>query len=158
MRYGILILFVFFYLLGVQANASELEQNRIPKDSRFLLHVDVQKAIQSQTGKAFERLWINPLLEGYGGNISPSVEWNSTVIGGITFFGKGVYTNFHDQVFIFKPLSTNWLIKLRKELKLKDGIVFNNDYEGDPVAGAVKVPVRDDEVAVSDYIDEIRKE
>ena len=50
------------------------------------------------------------------------------------------------------------LVKLRKELKLKDGIVFNNDYEGDPVAGAVKVPVRDDEVAVSDYIDEIRKE
>ena len=28
------------------------------------------------------------------------------------------------------------LAKLRKELVLKDGIVFNNDYEGDPVAGA----------------------
>lgn len=111
------ILFVFFCLLVIQANASELEPNRIPKDSRFLLHVDVQKAIQSQNGKTFERLWINPLLEGYGGNISPSVDWNSSVIGGITFFGKGVYTNFQDQVFIFKPLSTNWLVKLRKELK-----------------------------------------
>ena len=27
----------------------------------------------------------------------------------------------------------------------------NNDYEGDPVAGSVKVPVRDDEVRVGDY-------
>ena len=112
------ILFVCFCLLVIQANASELEPNRIPKDSRFLLHVDVQKAIQSQNGKTFERLWINPLLRGYGGNISPSVDWNSSVIGGITFFGKGVYTNFQDQVFIFKPLSTNWLVKLRKELKI----------------------------------------
>lgn len=43
------------------------------------------------------------------------------------------------------------LAKLRKLLKLKDGVVFNNDYEGDPVAGAVKIPVRDDEVEVSDY-------
>ena len=41
--------------------------------------------------------------------------------------------------------------KIRKELVLKDGVVFNNDYEGDPVAGAVKIPVRDTEVAVSDY-------
>lgn len=43
------------------------------------------------------------------------------------------------------------LAKVRKLLRLKDGIVFNNDYEGDPVAGAVKIPVRDDEVVVSDY-------
>ena len=41
--------------------------------------------------------------------------------------------------------------KLRKELVLKDGFVFNNDYEGDPTAGSVKIPVRDTEVAVSDY-------
>lgn len=41
--------------------------------------------------------------------------------------------------------------KVRKELKLKDGVVFNNDYEGSPTAGAVKIPVRDTEVAVSDY-------
>ena len=41
--------------------------------------------------------------------------------------------------------------KLRSELVLEDGVVFNNDYEGDPTAGAVKIPVRDDEVAVSDY-------
>lgn len=43
------------------------------------------------------------------------------------------------------------LAKLRAELVLADGFVFNNDYEGDPTAGAVKIPVRDAEVAVSDY-------
>ena len=41
--------------------------------------------------------------------------------------------------------------KLRKELVLKDGIVFNNDYEGDPTAGAVKIPQRDTEVTVGNY-------
>lgn len=43
------------------------------------------------------------------------------------------------------------LAKLRAELVLSDGFVFNNDYEGSPVAGAVKIPVRDTEVTVSDY-------
>ena len=43
------------------------------------------------------------------------------------------------------------LAKIRKELVLKDGVVFNNDYEGSPAAGAVKIPVRDTEVTVSDY-------
>ena len=43
------------------------------------------------------------------------------------------------------------LAKMRSENILKDGIIFNNDYEGDPVAGAVKVPVRDGEVKVGDY-------
>ncbi|MCE5344517.1 MAG: hypothetical protein LLF96_13175 [Eubacteriales bacterium] len=43
------------------------------------------------------------------------------------------------------------LAKLRNELALKDGVVFNNDYDGDPAAGAVKIPTRDDEVAASDY-------
>lgn len=43
------------------------------------------------------------------------------------------------------------LAKLRAELVLSDGFVFNNDYEGDPKAVAVKVPVRDTEVTVSDY-------
>ena len=43
------------------------------------------------------------------------------------------------------------LAKLRDELCLKDGFVFNNDYEGSPTSGAVKIPVRDTEVAVSDY-------
>lgn len=41
--------------------------------------------------------------------------------------------------------------KVRKELVLKDGVVFNNDYEGNPTSGVVKIPVRDTEVAVSDY-------
>lgn len=43
------------------------------------------------------------------------------------------------------------LTKLRNELVLKDGVVFNNDYEGSPAAGIVKIPVRDEEVKVSDY-------
>lgn len=43
------------------------------------------------------------------------------------------------------------LAKLRTDLVLKDGVVFNNDYEGSPKAGIVKIPVRDGEVAVSDY-------
>ena len=41
--------------------------------------------------------------------------------------------------------------KIRKETVLKDGVVFNNDYEGSPSSGAVKIPVRDTEVPVSDY-------
>ena len=35
------------------------------------------------------------------------------------------------------------LAKMRQEAVLKDGIVFNSDYEGSPKAGAVKIPVRD---------------
>lgn len=41
--------------------------------------------------------------------------------------------------------------KLRQELVLKDGIVFNTDYEGDPKAGMVKVPNRTSEVTVGSY-------
>lgn len=43
------------------------------------------------------------------------------------------------------------LAKLRQTLVLKDGVVFNNDYEGSPAAGVVKIPVRDTEVEISDY-------
>ena len=43
------------------------------------------------------------------------------------------------------------LAKLRQESVLKVGVVFNKDYEGSPAAGLVKIPVRDTEVAVSDY-------
>lgn len=43
------------------------------------------------------------------------------------------------------------LAKLRNDLVLKDGVIFNNDYEGKPSAGIVKIPVRDGEVVVSDY-------
>lgn len=42
-------------------------------------------------------------------------------------------------------------IKLRATLVKKDGVVFNNRYEGNPKAGAVKVPVRDTEVTVKNY-------
>ena len=41
--------------------------------------------------------------------------------------------------------------KLRATLVKKDGVIFNNRYEGNPKAGKVKVPVRDTEVAVADY-------
>lgn len=41
--------------------------------------------------------------------------------------------------------------KLRATLVKKDGVIFNNRYEGKPTAGSVKVPVRDTEVKVGDY-------
>lgn len=43
------------------------------------------------------------------------------------------------------------LAKMRNEQVLADGVVFNNDYEGDPASGAVMVPVRDKEVSARDY-------
>lgn len=42
-------------------------------------------------------------------------------------------------------------IKLRASLVTKDHVIFNTRYEGDPTAGAVKIPVRDTEVQVNDY-------
>lgn len=42
-------------------------------------------------------------------------------------------------------------MKLRASLVTKDGVVFNTRYEGDPKAGAVKIPVRDTETAVATY-------
>ena len=41
--------------------------------------------------------------------------------------------------------------KLRKTLVTKDGVIFNTRYEGTPTAGAVKIPVRDGEVALGAY-------
>lgn len=41
--------------------------------------------------------------------------------------------------------------KLRDTLVKRNGVIFNTRYEGQPTAGAVKVPVRDTEVAVSVY-------
>ena len=41
--------------------------------------------------------------------------------------------------------------KLRKTLVTKDGVIFNNRYEGAPCSGAVKIPVRDGEVALGAY-------
>ena len=42
-------------------------------------------------------------------------------------------------------------LKLRATLVKKVGVICNSRYEGSPKAGAVKVPVRDTEVVVSDY-------
>lgn len=39
--------------------------------------------------------------------------------------------------------------KLSAEIVQKDGVVWNNDYEGDPKAGAVKIPVRGAATVVS---------
>ena len=41
--------------------------------------------------------------------------------------------------------------KLRHTLVKKNGVVFNNRFEGDPKAGAVRIPVRDTEVTVDAY-------
>lgn len=41
--------------------------------------------------------------------------------------------------------------KLRKTLITRDNYIFNTFYEGLPTSGAVKIPVRDGEVAVGDY-------
>ena len=41
--------------------------------------------------------------------------------------------------------------KLRHTLVKKNGVVFNNRFEGDPKAGAVKIPVRDTEAVVGAY-------
>lgn len=41
--------------------------------------------------------------------------------------------------------------KLRYTLIKKNGVIFNTRYEGNPKAGAVKIPVRDTEVAVGTY-------
>lgn len=43
------------------------------------------------------------------------------------------------------------LAKLRASLVTKENVIFNSNYEGSPKAGAVKIPVRDAEVIVSDY-------
>ena len=42
------------------------------------------------------------------------------------------------------------LAKMRKTLITRDNVIFNTRYEGNPVAGAVKVPVRG-EVVIGDY-------
>jgi len=43
------------------------------------------------------------------------------------------------------------LVKMRSETILADGIIFNNDYEGSPAAGVVKIPKRDVEVSARNY-------
>lgn len=41
--------------------------------------------------------------------------------------------------------------KLRQTLVTRDNYIFNTNYEGNPKAGKVKIPVRDTKVAVKDY-------
>lgn len=41
--------------------------------------------------------------------------------------------------------------KLRQSLVTRDEYIFNTNYEGNPKAGKVKIPVRDTEVTVKDY-------
>ena len=42
------------------------------------------------------------------------------------------------------------LARLRQVLVTKDNVIFNTDYEGNPTAGAVRIPYAS-EVEVSDY-------
>lgn len=42
-------------------------------------------------------------------------------------------------------------IKLRATLVTKDNVIFNTRYDGNPTAGAVKIPVRDGEASAGDY-------
>jgi hypothetical protein len=42
-------------------------------------------------------------------------------------------------------------VKLRAKLVTKDHVIFNTRYDGNPTAGAVKIPVRDGEVVVQNY-------
>ena len=42
-------------------------------------------------------------------------------------------------------------VKLRAKLVTKAHVIFNTRYDGNPIAGAVKIPVRDAEVTVQDY-------
>ena len=41
--------------------------------------------------------------------------------------------------------------KLRQSLVTRDNYIFNTNYEGNPKAGKVKIPVRDTEVTVKAY-------
>lgn len=43
------------------------------------------------------------------------------------------------------------LAKLRATLVTKDNFIFNTNFDGNPAAGSVKIPVRDTEVEVKDY-------
>lgn len=47
--------------------------------------------------------------------------------------------------------SSTVLAIARKELVTIDQVIFNEDYEGEPKAGAVKIPTRNTEVVVGDY-------
>lgn len=40
---------------------------------------------------------------------------------------------------------------LRKDLVTNEQDIFSTDYEGNPIAGAVKIPIRDTEVEIGDY-------
>ena len=54
----------------------------------------------------------------------------------------------HTLQYSYSPLVD---AKLRASLVTKDGVIFNNRYEGNPKAGAVKIPVRDTEATVAAY-------
>lgn len=111
-----LVLSFFLFLFLPEALASELEPKRIPEDCRYLVHLDVQQALKGANGKALERLWLKPLLDAYGTIVCPELQWNTKTLAGITYWGDGIYTNHADQVYLFKPASTNWYNQLKKNL------------------------------------------
>ncbi len=89
----------------------------LPKNVRYLVHVNVQQALREKNGQELKKLWITPMLEAYGTIVSPNVKWTAESMGAITYFGDGVYTNHSEQVYLFKPVSAQWLKKIRESFE-----------------------------------------
>jgi hypothetical protein len=89
----------------------------LPKNVRYLVHVNVQQALREKNGQELKKLWITPMLEAYGTIVSPKVKWTPESMGAITYFGDGVYTNHSEQVYLFKPVSAQWLKKIRESFE-----------------------------------------
>ncbi len=89
----------------------------LPKDVRYLVHVNVHQALLKKNGQELKKLWITPVLEAYGAIVSPEVKWTPECMGSITYFGDGVYTNHSEQVYLFKPVSAQLLRRIRECLE-----------------------------------------
>ncbi len=89
----------------------------LPKNVRYLVHVNVQQALEERNAQELKRLWIIPMLEAYGSIVSPGFRWRPEEIGSISYFGDGVYTNYSDQVYLFKPVSAQWTKRVEKSLE-----------------------------------------
>jgi hypothetical protein len=89
----------------------------LPKNVRYFVHVNVHQALREKNGQELKKLWVTPMLEAYGTIVSPKVKWTPESMGSITYFGDGVYTNHSEQVYLFKPVSTQWLKKIRESFE-----------------------------------------
>ena len=89
----------------------------LPKNVRYLVHVNVQQALEERNAQELKKLWIIPMLEAYGSIVSPGFRWRPEEIGSISYFGDGVYTNYSEQVYLFKPVSAQWTKRVEKSLE-----------------------------------------